>query len=298
MLIDYFAGNVGLGKETIIQLSHHNPSHIYLGARTESKALAAIKDIQSLVPNARITFLPCDLTSLKSVQACARKFVAIESRLDILILNAGVMALPPGTTEDGYEIQFGTNHMGHALLAKLLLPTLVKTAEEPGADVRVVVLSSVGHVPAWGISFAQQKTDMKSYSTWSRYAESKLANILFAKELAKRYKNITAVSLNPGLVDTDLFESVFGWFGPLRRAVESVKGLVFVKVQEGAKNSLWAATAPLEGKDASTTGRGVKSGVYYMPIGVDEGANRAARDPALAEKLWEWTEKELEGWEL
>lgn len=190
--------------------------------------------------------------------------------------------------------------MGHALLTKLLLPTLVKTAKEPGTDVRVVALSSIGHMPARGISFEQQRTDMKSYSTWSRYAESKLANILFTKELARRYKaeGITAVSLNPGLVDTDLFNSVWGWFGPLRKVVESFKWLVYVKVEEGAKNSLWAATAPLEKGSEDTKGRGVKSGVYYMPIGVGGGENNAAGDPALAEKLWDWTERELEGWEL
>lgn len=208
--------------------------------------------------------------------------------------------MPPGLTEDGYEIQFGTNHMGHALLTKLLLPTLVKTAKEPGADVRVVALSSMGHMPARGISFEQQKTDMKSYSTWSRYAESKLANILFTKALAKRYteQGITAVSVHPGMVDTDLFNNVYGWFGPLRKVVESLKWLVYVKVEEGAKNSLWAATAALENGTEDTKGRGVKSGVYYMPIGVEGGGSKAANDPMLAEKLWEWTEKELEGWEL
>jgi retinol dehydrogenase-12 len=99
------------------------------------------------------------------VQSAARELVAKEKRLDILILNAGVMAIPPGTTEQGYENQFGTNHMGHALLTKLLLPTLLKTAEQLGADVRVVALASIGHIgaPRAGILFDLLKTPMGTF---------------------------------------------------------------------------------------------------------------------------------------
>ena len=158
-------GNIGLGKETILQLSKHNPSHIYLSARNASKALSAISDIQSSFPSTSppppITFIQCDLSSLPSVQSAAREFAAKEKRLDILILNAGIMAVPPAMTEQGYEIQFGTNHVGHTLLTKLLLPTLLRTAED-GNDVRVVALSSIGHTgaPLSGILFDQLKSPM------------------------------------------------------------------------------------------------------------------------------------------
>jgi len=111
------------------------------------------------------------------------------------------MAVPAATTKNGYEIQFGTNHVGHALLTKLLLPTLLKTAKEPGADVRVVAVSSIGHIgaPSQGIEFGELKGDMESYLTLTRYGQSKLANILFVKELNRRYgdKGITAVAIHP-----------------------------------------------------------------------------------------------------
>lgn len=323
-------GNIGLGKETILQLSAHNPSRIYLAARTQSKAETAIADIQSQVPDAPIKFLPCDLTSLASVQACARAFVALESRLDILYLNAGVMALPPGQTQEGYEIQFGTNHVGHALLTKLLLPTLLKTAqgsssppaEDSGEvhsaaaardDVRIISVASIGHTVVSGLDFDALKTDMSASSTWTRYGQSKLANILLARELARRHPSLTAVSVHPGFVDTGLYVSHFKSLGPLEWAAYKVKNLVWTSVQDGAKTQLWAGTAAKEveketgGKEKEEDGgkakgkgkgKGVKSGTYYTPIGVTGQGTKASEKDDLAEKLWTWTEKELEGWEL
>ena len=208
-------GNVGLGKQSILQLSKHNPKCVYLAARSKDKALAAIEEIKAAVPSAPIEFVQCDLADLSSVQSAVREFASKEDRLDILLLNAGVMALPAGTTSNGYEIQFGTNHMGHSLLTKLLIPTLLKTAAEP-ADVRVVCLSSIGHVTtSWnGIEFGQLKGEMKWYPSLVRYAQSKLANILFARELARRYPAITVVAVHPGVVDTELWRTMFsGWMG-------------------------------------------------------------------------------------
>jgi retinol dehydrogenase-12 len=223
------------------------------------------------------------------VQSAAKEFVGKEKRLDKLWLNAGVMALPPGLTEQGYEIQFGTNHVGHALLVKLLLPMLLKTAEEPGSDVRVVSLSSAGHAtPPWGgIKFDLLKTTMDSYFTTTlfRYGQSKLANILFAKELARRYPSLTSVAIHPGVVSTDLFDAASKWPG-----AKPIWGLVrgyLTTVQDGAKNQLWAGTA-----------EGVKTGLYYMPIGIAEKGSAHASNPELAKKLWEWTEHELEGYTL
>ncbi|KAL2073916.1 hypothetical protein VTL71DRAFT_11242 [Oculimacula yallundae] len=286
-------GNVGLGKQTILQLSKHNPKRIYLAARTQSKAEAAIQEIESLVPSAPITFIQCDLTSLKSVQQCAREFTSKEGRLDLLFLNAGVMALPAGTTTEGYEIQFGTNHVGHALLTKLLLPTLVKTAQEPGADVRIISVSSIGHIGApWaGISFPDLKSDMKGFSTWSRYGQSKLANILFARALEKRYgeKGIMAVAVHPGVVDTELYKTTFsGYFG-LGKWLDRGKRFVITGVEKGALNQLWAAVGK---KDV------VQSGEYYTPVGVSGQGSKTSLNEELADKLWEWTEKELVGYSI
>ncbi|KAG0645855.1 putative oxidoreductase [Hyphodiscus hymeniophilus] len=290
-------GNVGLGKETVLQLAQHDPAHIYLSARTEPKALEAINDIQTVVPNCPpITFIQCDLTSLPSVQDAAQRFARQEKRLDILILNAGIMATPPGTTEQGYEIQFGTNHIGHALLTKLLMPTLSATAELPDSDVRVISLSSAGHALApvsKGIDFAQLKTDMSSSFTMTRYGQSKLANILYIRELAKQYPKITAVSVHPGIVNTNLYQSMTAW-SVLGNAVGVAKSRFYTSVQDGAKNQLWACVAR-RGTEAKGE---VKSGGYYTPVGVEDQGSRFAKNQELAKKLWVWTEAELEGYTL
>jgi retinol dehydrogenase-12 len=205
------------------------------------------------------------------------------------------MALPAGTTSNGYEIQFGTNHMGHSLLTKLLMPTLLKTAAEPGADVRVVCLSSIGHVTtSWnGIEFGQLKGEMKWFPSLVRYAQSKLANILFARELAKRYPAITVVAVHPGVVDTELWRTIFsGWMG-LGGLLNKGKRIFYTTVEGGAKNQLWAATA----KKGERMGE-VKSGEYYTPVGVPGNGSWQSQDMKLAGSLWDWTEKELEEYKL
>lgn len=239
--------------------------------------------------------MQCDLADLSSVQAAAQQFTSKEDRLDILFLNAGVMALPAGTTANGYEIQFGTNHVGHALLTKLLLPTLLKTAAEPGADVRVVCLSSIGHISStWnGIEFGQLKGEMKWYPSLIRYGQSKLANLLFARELARRNPSITAVAVHPGVVDTELWRTMFsGWMG-LGGLLNAGKKFFYTTVEGGAKNQLWAASAK------RGIGKGeVKSGEYYTQVGVPGNGSWQSQDMELAKKLWEWTNKELEDYKL
>ena len=164
----FLLGNNGLGLETCRQLAKHN-AHIYLAARTPSKAESAIEEIKGTVPNANITFLELDLASLESVKKAADTFQTKSDRLDVLINNAGVMALPASTTTEGYEIQFGTNHIGHFLFTKLLMPTLQRTAEGKG-DVRIINLSSEGHrlPPRGGLALKDAHSDMASYNTWVR----------------------------------------------------------------------------------------------------------------------------------
>ncbi|KAL8870601.1 MAG: hypothetical protein Q9174_003395, partial [Haloplaca sp. 1 TL-2023] len=127
-------GNAGLGKEAVLQLAKHKSSRIFLAARTASKGESAIEEIKQVVPSANITLLKLDLCSFKSISAAAEEFKSQSKRLDVLMNNAGIMATPLAETEEGYESQFGTNHMGHALLTKLLLPTLLSTAKEEGSD--------------------------------------------------------------------------------------------------------------------------------------------------------------------
>ncbi|KAK4550786.1 hypothetical protein LTR36_000366 [Oleoguttula mirabilis] len=281
-------GNTGLGKETILQLAKHNPKEIFLAARTPSKAEAAIEDIKKAVPNSNISFLQLDLTSFSAVKKAADDFKARSDRLDILINNAGIMAVPWSTTKEGYEIQFGTNHMGHALFTKLLLPTMLKTAEQPGADVRIVNLSSEGHqmAPSPGIIYNQP--DLEKCATWTRYGQSKLANILHAKALQKRYPSITTTSLHPGVIITDLYATMSGSYVAAKAFTAVARGVtslgMLYDVPKGAKNQLWAATASKEE---------VRSSYYWKPVGAKSGGSKYAQNDELSEKLWEWTGDEF-----
>ncbi|KAF2210909.1 hypothetical protein CERZMDRAFT_69134 [Cercospora zeae-maydis SCOH1-5] len=276
-------GNTGLGKETVLQLAKHNPQDIILASRTPSKAENAIADIKTRVPNANISYIKLDLTSLASVKEAAEDFKARSDRLDILINNAGIMAVPYSKTKDGYEIQFVTNHIGHALLTKLLLPTLLKTAAQPGSDVRIINVSSAAHMIAPGIVYDQNR--LESYMTHRRYGQSKLANILHARELQRRYPQITSLALHPGVIITDLYASQMETNVLLRIALPLLKPFT-LDVPGGAKNQLWAATADKEE---------VASSYYWNPIGSKSGGSFwYAANPVLAKELWDWTENELE----
>lgn len=245
----------------------------------------------SAKPAPEITFLECDLASLPSVQSAARTFASQSTRLDILMNNAGIMAVAPGLTPQGYEIQFGTNHVGHALLTKLLLPTLQRTADSPGADVRIVDVTSLGFTvaPKGGILFPELKTrcDWGMGTEWKRYGQSKLANVLHAAELARRYPNILSVSVHPGVVSTDLNKRL-GLLNKIIVRATNPRGML--SPPEGAYNQCWAATAPREK---------VKSGSFYEPVGVqDKTKTEYSTNGKMAEELWEWTDKELAGYEL
>jgi len=277
------AGSNGLGAESVLQLSKHNPAKIYLGARDESRAQQAIASIKSFVPDAKIEFLPLDLASLKSVKQAADAFTASSNRLDVLMNNAGIMACPAGLTKEGYEIQFGTNHLGHALLTKLLLPILEKTAETQN-DVRIVNLSSSAHTwaPRGGLVLKDATTDMKRYLTWSRYGQSKLANIYYTRELARRYPSIKSVAIHPGSVGTGLISGPVASYPYVGWLLRRLHPIMTVSVQEGALNQLWATVSP-----------DVRSGHFYYPVAKDFSGSEQVRDDAKALNLWEWTEAEL-----
>ncbi|KAF5259326.1 hypothetical protein FOXYS1_10059 [Fusarium oxysporum] len=278
--------NSGLGKQSILELAKHHPSQIWLAARSLEKANKATADIKQAVPDIAIEPLELDLGSLRSVQHGAKVFLQQSHRLDILILNAGIMAHPEGATKDGYEIQFGTNHVGHALLTKLLLPTLLRTAnQESNSDVRVVILSSAGHkyAPAGGIRFDILKSNGEDLSTVARYGQSKLANILFAQELARRFHDLTVAAVHPGVVVTNLANVMVETSFWKRVAMKVIEPLQGVTVEEGVKNQLWASTAA-----------NVISGEYYEPVGVAGKGSKYTHNSQLAQELWDWTEKELQ----
>lgn len=203
------------------------------------------------------------------------------------------MAFAPGLTKDGYEIQFGTNHLGHALLIKLLLPLMLRTTEQPNSDVRIINMSSIGYkqAPKEGIAFEKLKTDQDGLGgmipggRWSRYGQSKLANMLYARELAERYPNITTVSVHPGYIKTDLFADVpFMTALPVRVAIPFGAG--WTPVEQGPYNQTWAGT---------TARKNLENGAYYVPIAKKGKLETTqSRSTPLAKKLWDWTEKELE----
>ncbi|KAH8898198.1 NAD(P)-binding protein [Thozetella sp. PMI_491] len=285
-------GSSGLGKQSILDLARHGPARIFLAARDLDKAAAAIDDIKKAAPDAApIEPLELDLASLASVKKAAAAFTSRSQRLDILMLNAGIMSPPHGQTQDGYEIQFGTNHMGHALLAKLLLPILLRTAEQHNPDVRVVVLSSegIGMAPPDGICFADLKTPSKDIGVFALYGQSKLANALFVCEFARQYPALTAVCIHPGAIMTNLGHSWAGSYPMLWVLVRVLAPFVLSSIENGVRNQLWGAV-----------GEGVVSGEYYCPVGkiTNAAGMDKVKDEALAKRLWDWTEEELKGYEL
>ena len=274
-------GNIGLGKQCILEYARHNPAQLWLAARSTTKAQAAIDEIQKQLPTpAPIKILELDLSSLASVRTAAKKFLQEAPRLDILMLNAGIMAAPPGTTADGFELQFGTNYLGHALLAKLLLPVLETTAKIPDSSVRILSLTSYGHnmAPASGIDFDSLTTPADAMGPYIRYGQSKLAQILWTKHVAKLYPQFTFVAIHPGVVRTNLMNNATGSNCAVR-VIGKVANYVVTSVERGARNQLWASVA-----------LGVKSGMYYEPVGIGGLEAEIAKDEGLAERLWGWTE--------
>ncbi|XXH02074.1 hypothetical protein Hte_008439 [Hypoxylon texense] len=279
--------NSGLGKQTALELAKHKPAQIWITARNLDKGDAILSELKAQSAATSFVLQQLDLTSFDSIKTAAKAVLASAPRLDILFLNAGIMGHPAAVTQDGYEIHMGTNHLGHALLLKLLTPLLIKTAVgPPSADVRVVSMTSVGYKFSnpKGIQFDDlKKASVEGVTPVMQYAQSKLANLLYAQQVAKRYPQFTTVSVHPGSVKTQLFSREPGdeQMRHLQTVVAPVKS---IPVEEGVKNQLWAATAPV-----------VKSGMYYEPIGVADMATGQATDEEMGQKLWAWTEKELEG---
>lgn len=265
--------NTGLGFEVSRVLAARG-ARVLLACRDEAKAEAAMARIRAIAPRADLAFLPLDQADLANVHAAAER-AATEPRLDALINNAGVMIPPLMRTRQGFELQFGVNHLGTFALTSLLLPKLAQT---PGS--RVVVTSSIAH-RSGTFDWADLNAE-KSYSRFKRYAASKLANALFFFELDRRLRfadsPVMAVGCHPGFAATDLGRYV----GPLQ-ILQPLTSRLFNSAAMGAWPTLQAATAP------------VKPGGYYGPIGFREirgvsgEASRTAQaqDSALAQRLWD-----------
>jgi NAD(P)-dependent dehydrogenase (short-subunit alcohol dehydrogenase family) len=269
--------NSGLGLRTALELARHGAT-VVLACRSAERAGRALTTIREAVPGADVSAGSLDLADLASVRAFAKEHGA---SLDILINNAGVMALPHGTTADGFEMQFGTNHLGHFALTGLLLPALL---ESPGA--RVVTVTSMMH---W--LGRMTIDDPRGYRRWSAYCESKLANLIFAKELDRRAgERLTSVAAHPGYAATNLQQAGPRMHG--NKAREALYGLVNLTIAQsdaaGAQPSLLAATAP-----------DVRGGQCYGPRGLGQSRGAPRRVPthpraASAEagrRLWKVSEE-------
>ncbi|GIJ86876.1 hypothetical protein Asppvi_005774 [Aspergillus pseudoviridinutans] len=298
----FITGAAGdLGRETALALARYGrPSRIYIAdlPRSDDAKQALTHQIDSeaygdsisrtsetaVTTSTEIRYLDVDLASFDSVRKCAQKFAAQEQRLDILILNAGIIRVPPATTMEGYEIHFGVNYLGHALLTRLLMPMLLRTTQrQPGADVRVVVVSSEGHVsaPKQGVDFDLVKTSCSNLPYPKRYGQSKAALIGLMKVLSRDYPQIKTVAIHPGRILTGMARSLWKE-STLARLTKPIAPFFCVPVTTGIRNHLWAATSSE-----------VVSGTYYEPVGVPGKLSPALQDESFPGRLREWTDNVL-----
>jgi NAD(P)-dependent dehydrogenase (short-subunit alcohol dehydrogenase family) len=268
--------NTGLGFETAQVLAARGAS-VVLAVRNVEKGKEAAARIGSAAPGASVAVQELDLASLDSVRAAASELRAAHPRIDLLICNAGVMYPPKQTTDDGFELQFGTNHLGHFALTGLLLERMLPV---PGS--RVVTVSSVGHRIRARINFDDLQWE-RSYSRVGAYGQSKLANLMFTYELQRRLSGVgttIAVAAHPGLAATELMRH--------SHAATVVAPLFSQNAAMGALPVLRAATDP-----------GVLGGQYYGPAGFLgtrgypelAASSRRSHDEAVQRRLWTVSEE-------
>lgn len=258
--------NSGLGKETSRVFAARG-AHVVMAARTIDKARQTAE-----ATDGHTTPVACELSEPASVRSCAETVAGL-GQLDAIVCNAGIMALPELQQQHGYEAQFFTNHIGHFILVTSLLESLKDQA-------RVVVLSSSAHktTPSDGIQFDNLSGD-NGYRPWTAYGQSKLANLLFAKELAKRFEGTsrTANSIHPGVIRTNLARNT----NPLLRGVFALTDpLVLKSISQGAATQSYVATHP---------GLSNISGRYFADCN-EAKTSRHGHDDALASKLWDVSE--------
>ncbi|CAG8644871.1 16207_t:CDS:2 [Cetraspora pellucida] len=272
-------GNNGIGFVTVRELARKN-AHVFIASRNKEKGESAVEQIKKETKNNAVEFLQLDLQSLNSVKNAAETFLARNLPLHILVNNAGIMATPFETTEDGIQDQFGVNHLGHFLFTILLLPTIKVSAPS-----RIVNVSSLAHDRAKGIDF-DKLNDPNAYTPFERYYQAKLANILFTTELAKRLAetNVYCNTLHPGVIKTDLYGSFVSSFGSWIKPLVSIGTFFMLTPNDGALTQLYCATSPeIEEKNYR--------GKYFIPFGELGQTNAPAKDEELAKTLWNFSEK-------
>jgi NAD(P)-dependent dehydrogenase (short-subunit alcohol dehydrogenase family) len=274
--------NSGLGLSAARELARHG-AHVVLACRNTAKGEAAVSEIEAASPGARVELAALDLSSLASVKEFADGYLAGHDGLDLLINNAGLMAPPRGETADGFELQLGTNHLGHFALTGHLIGAM-----EGRDDARVVALSSIAHRTG-KIKFDDLQSERR-YSRWRAYGQSKLADLMSALELDRRLKaagsTVKSIAAHPGYSATNLQTTA----PPLiDRAVLRVTNAIGAQSADmGALATLYAATYP-----------GLNGGEFVGPDGFGElrghphvvTPNRAARDEDVAARLWQVSEE-------
>lgn len=274
--------NSGIGKCTAEDF-YKRGARVIMACRSLTKAEEAAEDIRRNSANlndlGEIVIVELNLASMKSIRNCANKLLDEEKEINLLINNAGVMFSPLSRTEDGFETQFGTNHLGHFLLTLLLLPKLV--ASRPA---RVVNVSSVGHKLLTGsMKFDDLNWTQRSYSAYQAYYQSKVANILFAKELAIKLNDagvegVTTYSLHPGVIDTELFRHFDRTiFYGVTWIVNNI-GKYFIKSpKQGAQTTIHCAI---------DEGAGKETGLYYADCKPATSSSKSNNNE-YARKLWD-----------
>jgi NAD(P)-dependent dehydrogenase (short-subunit alcohol dehydrogenase family) len=285
----------GLGEESARALAARG-AKVTMLARDPAKNQEAATRIRNSNPNADLELEEVDLASLASIRAFAARYLSTHDAIDVLMNNAGVMACPLSHTVDGFEMQFGTNHLGHFLLTALLSPAVLA-----GASPRIVNLTSAGHAIS-DVDLDDPNFEHTDYHQWVGYGRSKTANVLFTKELARRLgdKGVLAFAVHPGTIQTNLDRHMKeGQLATMmernrkraQEAGESTDGTEFKTIEAGAATQLWAATgADLASHNGAYLGDcrlgelGVPTGGYGYMAYVDN-ADHAARLWTLSEQL-------------
>ena len=275
--------NTGLGYDNARVLAAHG-AKVVMAVRDTAKGEEAAARIRKLTPGADVAVHKLDLGSLASVRTAGAELAAAYPRIDLLINNAGVMYPPKSTTADGFELQFGTNHLGHFALTGLLLNNLL-----PVDNSRVVVVASIAHKIKAKIDFDDLHWEKRSYDKVASYGQSKLANLMFAYDLQRRLAaaeaKTIAVAAHPGVAATELSRHVPGYELP---GVAWLFGKVLNTSEVGALATMRAATDP-----------NVKGGQYWGPDGFREmrgypelaTSSEQSRDEAIQERLWKVSEE-------
>jgi NAD(P)-dependent dehydrogenase (short-subunit alcohol dehydrogenase family) len=262
-------GNNGIGKATAIGLAKKGAT-VIIACRNESKGRAAVEEIKKVSKNDKIDLLICDLSSFESIRKCAADFKTKYKQLDVLVNNAGLIVDNYKTTAEGFEWQFGVNHIGHFLLTNLLIANIL-AANAP----RIVNVSSAIHYSGV-LDFDTFEQPITDYSGMKFYAQSKLANILFTKSLAKRYPKILVNALHPGVVGTNFGNGEMKWYF---KGIWTIMKPFLLTAEKGARTSIYLASSPL----VDVSGK-------YFDKSAEKRPSKLADDQALAEKLWAYSE--------